>query len=140
MERAGRLISKMKMNARSVSPEDLARAAWPAAVGKVVAAHTSAAKLVRTSLVVEVEDAIWQKQLNTLRNQILARIQSMVGADVVTEIAFRPMVPKIQPQRAEVAHSGSGSASFELASDDADAIHDAVLRSVYKISRKKATA
>jgi hypothetical protein len=135
MERAGRLIGKLKINAKSATPEELARAAWPGAVGRNIAAHTAVAALVRTSLIVEVEDALWQRQLNTLRNQIVRRMQDVMGAMVVTEIAFRPMIPKRMPQRAELVRS-----TYELKPDDADKIADAVLRHIYKTSRKKATA
>ena len=69
MERAGRLIGKLKLPKAVLDPESMARSAWPAAVGKRIAARTRAVKLVRHSLVVECEDAVWQRQLNTLKYQ-----------------------------------------------------------------------
>ena len=63
MERAGRVLGKLKLAKQSVSDEELARSAWPAAVGKKIALRTQAVTLVRTRLVVEVEDAVWQRQL-----------------------------------------------------------------------------
>ena len=68
MERAARLISQDKHSNKIISNEDIARAAWPAAVGKAIAVHTSRVTLVRTKLVVEVEDAIWQRQLSKILN------------------------------------------------------------------------
>src|SRR5215471_2594813 len=68
MERASSLVRKL--SASMITSEELALAAWPDAVGKRIAAHTRAAKLVRTRLVVEVEDAVWQRQLFSLSRQI----------------------------------------------------------------------
>src|SRR6266853_296344 len=55
MERAGKSLAKLKLSGR-IADEDLARAAWPAAVGKRLATHATATALVRGRLVVEVED------------------------------------------------------------------------------------
>ena len=135
MERAGRLIGKLKLPANSVSPEQLAQAAWPVAVGKKIAAHSAAVSLVRGRLLVEVEDAVWQRQLTTMSVHIIRRLQEVAGAHVVTDVAFRPMIPRRMPQRADTSR-----ADFSLMSDDADSIVDPILRRVYKASRKKATA
>lgn len=135
MVRAGRLIGKLNMSANAVTPQELARAAWPSAVGRKIAAHTSAVSLVRGCLIVEVEDAVWQRQLTTLERQILPKLQELAGAEVVTSIAFRPMVPRRAPQRAE-----SARAEFGLLADDAEGIADPILRRVYLVSKKKASA
>jgi hypothetical protein len=135
MERTGRLIGKSKIPAGSLTPEELACAAWAPAVGKKIAAHAAAVTLVRGCLTVEVEDNIWQRQLNTLRPQIIRRIQEISGPELVQDIAFRPMIPRRMPQRAETVRS-----DFELRADDADSIMDPVMRRVYKTSRKKASA
>jgi hypothetical protein len=133
MERAARLIQKNKLSKKVFSEEDLARAAWPTAVGKAIAAHTLRLTLVRQTLVVEVEDAIWQKQLFTLRGQILERLRRCTASDVVQEVEFRIVLKRRQPQRAETRES---SKTY----DEADCIQDAVLKKVYRLSRKKATA
>jgi hypothetical protein len=133
MERAARLINNSKFSKKVFSEEDLARAVWPAAVGKAIAAHTSRLTLVRHSLVVEVEDGIWQKQLFTLRGQILDSLRRVTGSDIVQDIEFRIAVKRRQPQRAETRESPQTK-------DEADSIQDAVLKKVYRISRKKATA
>ena len=135
MERAGRLFGKLRIPAGSVSPEELERAAWPSAVGKKIAARSNPVSLVRGCLLVEVEDAVWQRQLTTMRGQIVQRMREVAGTDIVTEIAFRPMVPKRTPQRAEVVRQ-----TFLMSGDDADKIADPILRSVYIRSRKKASA
>jgi hypothetical protein len=128
MERAGRVIGKLKFRE---SDEHLAVAAWRAAVGNRIALRTHAVTLVRSRLVVEVEDAVWQRQLFALRGQILKRLEEVVGRRIVEGLEFRIAVPRMGPSRAE---------SLNPSADEADAIRDPVLRSIYKASRKKATA
>lgn len=138
MERAARLIKKNKYSSKLFTDDDLARAVWPTAVGKAIAAHTSRVKLVRTTLVVEVEDAIWQKQLFPLTGQILARLHQVMGRDAIREVEFRVAIPRRQIMRAEAREGPSPGQAGPA--DEADAIRDPVLKKVYQLSRKKATA
>jgi predicted nucleic acid-binding Zn ribbon protein len=109
-------------------PETRARAAWSMAAGKKIAAHTLAAALVRGTLVVEVEDFVWQKQLNTLRHFLLRNLKEALGEDLVTEIDFRPMPKRIKPQRAATAHGKT------------DGIQDPVMAMLYRQSKKAGSA
>lgn len=138
MERAARLIKNKKVSREILSEEDIARAVWPAAVGKSIASHTSRIKLVRTTLVVEVEDATWQKQLHYLTEQIVARVRKLTGTDTVRDIEFRIGVPRREPQRAQSNGPGLFGRA-EAAEDDAESIQDPVLKKVYRLSRRKAT-
>ncbi len=130
MERAGRLIARLKLPAGSISPEEVARRAWPAAVGKRIAARTRPAWLTGSRLVVEVEDAVWQRQLAVLKRQILAKLDEVIGSSLVGEIEFRVAVPRRPPQREEKTS----------AADEADRIEDPVLRAIYREKRKKESA
>ena len=108
MQRAASLLGKLKMPAGSNSLEDRARAAWAVAAGPKIASHTLAAALVRGTLVVEVGDIVWQKQLNTLRHFLLRNLKEILGEPLVTEIDFRPMPPRRAPQRAQTARPADG--------------------------------
>ena len=132
MERAGKSLAKLKLT-DAISQDDLARAAWPAAVGKRIAVHAAAKSLVRGSLIVEVEDSVWQKQLFYLRFQILAKLQEVVGAGVITDVEFRIATPRRPPQPALSLNDAKPA-------DEADAISDPGMRVVYKQARKKASA
>ena len=99
MERAARLIKNSKPSRQVLSEDDLARAVWPAVVGRSIAAHTSRIKLVRATLVVEVEDGIWQQQLYRLSSQILDRLRKLTGSDSIEALEFRIAIPRRQPQR-----------------------------------------
>lgn len=138
MESAARLIKNKKVSREILSDEDIARAVWPAAVGKSIAAHTSRIRLVRTTLVIEVEDAIWQKQLHFLSAQIVARVRKLTGSDTVRDVEFRIAVPRREPQRAE-STGGGLLGRVDAAEDEADQIQDPVLKKVYRLSRRKAT-
>ena len=132
MERAGSLIRKLRLSGDVISGEQLALAAWPDAVGRRIANHTRAAKLVRTRLVVEVEDVIWKRNLFSLSRQILFNLQKHLGPGLVEDLEFR-----IVPRRREPSVA---RASVPALLDEADAIADPVLRDLYKLSRKKAQA
>ncbi|MGH9611279.1 MAG: DUF721 domain-containing protein [Bryobacteraceae bacterium] len=132
MERAARLIKTNKLARQVFSNEDLLRAIWPQAVGKPIASHTAGLKLVRKTLVVEVEDSIWQRQLFPLSGQILSRLRKIAAGDLVERIEFRIGTPRRQVQRAE--------APRPISVDEADAIRDPVLQKLYRLSRKKASA
>lgn len=133
MERASKLIRGLRLSPHVISAEELAIAAWPDAVGKKVASHTRAARMVRTRLVVEVEDATWQRQLFTLSGQILGKLEKSLGPGLVEDVEFRVVPRRREPQRARQAMPA-------LFADDADGIADPVMRGIYKASRKKAQA
>ena len=128
MERAGRLIGKMKLSPGVADPEARARAAWPVAAGRKIAEHTRAIALVRGALVVEVEDPVWQRQLNTLRHFLLRNLREALGEQTVTDIDLRPMPRRMAPQKAATARKPE------------DGILDPVMGMLYRQSKKKATA
>lgn len=139
MERAAKIIKANKHSRQIMTDDDIARAVWPAAVGKAISCHTSRIKLVRNKLIVEVEDAVWQRQLHTLSSQIIGRLRVLTGSDVIDQLEFRIGIPRRHAQRAEVLNAPL----FEDRSDSDDESHriqDPVLKKLYRLSRKKAIA
>ena len=132
MERAGKALAKLKLS-DAISTDQLAFAAWPAAVGKRIAAHACPKALVRGSLVIEAEDAIWQKQLFHLRFDILAKLTEVLGGEIITDLEFRiaGAAPRRPPKSAK-------SHSETVSTDDADSIEDPVMRILYKQARTRA--
>jgi hypothetical protein len=124
MQRAASLLRKLKLPAGSDSPEERAKAAWRLAAGAKIEKHTVAARLVRNTLVVEVGDMIWQRQLNALRPFLLRNLEEVLGEPLVTDIDFRPMPPRRRPQREATARPAGG-------------ISDPVLSLLYRQSMKK---
>ena len=125
----------MKLPGDTVHGEELVRAVWPVAVGKKVARHARPSRIVRTRLVVEVEDVIWQRQLFALTGQIVKNLDKALGHGLVEDIEFRVVPPRREPQRATRSTAGT-----LFAEDEAERIADPVLRVIYKASRKKALA
>jgi predicted nucleic acid-binding Zn ribbon protein len=140
MERASKLIGQLRLPGETITAEELACTAWAGAVGKKIAEHTRAARMVRTRLIVEVEDHIWRRQLFSLSRHILVNLAQRIGSGVVEDLEFR-IVPlqadlaslrRKEPQRA--------AASVPGLADDAALIADPVLRNIYRASRQKAGA
>ncbi len=130
MQRAASLLGKIKLSDGVNDPEVRACAAWNAAAGKKIARHTRATLLVRKTLVVEVEDMVWQRQLNTLRHFLLANLRKILGEPLIEEIDFRPMPRRLGPKPAAPARPTLW--------DEASEIQDPVLQLLYKQSRRKA--
>jgi predicted nucleic acid-binding Zn ribbon protein len=129
MERAAKLLGQSKLAGRCFTRQQLAVAAWPAAVGKKVAAHTKAVTVAGNRLIVEVEDEVWRRQLTPLESQIVPRIAATAGTGVVASIHYRVAVPRRLPVR---EHNVVRSA------DEADQIADPILSRIYKAKRKRA--
>jgi hypothetical protein len=129
MQRAGSLFGKLKLSPEMIDPEVRARAAWALAVGKKIAGHTLAARFVRGTLVVEVEDIVWQRQLHALRHFMLRNLSEVLGEPMVTDIDFRPMPPRRGPERASAAREA-----------DPSGIGDPVMAMLYRQSKKRETA
>jgi predicted nucleic acid-binding Zn ribbon protein len=127
MERAGRLLTKLKFQVEGLTAEQLVRAGWRAAVGKVIAAHSEPLNLNGRHLVVAVEDAIWRSQLMSLRGQILDQLEKVLGARLAETIEFRLALMRKPPQRAVEARSA----------DECDGIRDDLFRHVYRAQRRR---
>jgi hypothetical protein len=130
MEPAGRLIPKMNLPGEVNDREIRARAAWNRAAGKKIAAHTRVLSLVRETLVVEVEDMVWQHQLNTLRHFMIRNLAKVLGEFYVKDVDFRPMPKRRGPQVAESARPATAS--------DRTGIEDPVMSLLYEQSIRKA--
>jgi predicted nucleic acid-binding Zn ribbon protein len=130
MERASRLMGKLTSRGGPVDLDTIVRTAWPLAVGKIITAHTRADHLVRTRLIVEVEDKLWQQNLLGMTRQILARLEQYVGPGLVDDVEFRVAPRRREPQRARASQPALA------ATDDAEGITDPVMRHIYRSSRR----
>jgi len=89
MERASKLMRGLNFPGEKVDLERIACSAWAQSVGRKIAARTRAVRLVRTRLVVEVEDDIWRRQLLGMGGQILAVLEKNLGHGFVEDVEFR---------------------------------------------------
>ena len=90
--------------------------------------------MVRTRLVVEVEDHTWQRQLFALTPQFCATWKSTWAA------AWWTTWNSAWCRGGASRSAPSQAVPRAAAADEADAIADPVLRGIYKASRKKALA
>src|SRR5882757_11530046 len=133
MDQASRIIAQWTGVADVISPERIACGAWKRAVGKRIALRTRALKLVRNTLVVEVEDEVWRKNLWSLRFQILRNLEKAVGPEIVNDLELRVMPLRREPQRAGQSDGAERLILEPVANsgDDADNIADPGLRRIY---------
>ncbi len=126
MQRAARLLSKTKLQSFRLAPEEFAEAVWPAVVGNRLAQRTGQVKLYGRRLVVDVEDALWHKQLSTMVGQILTKLQMLAGPSMIDSLEFRIGIPRRGPRVA---------LPFIDPDDRADGIADPIFRQLYLASR-----
>lgn len=131
MERAGRLIGKLKFSQGVDNASARACGAWTVAAGKKIAEHARATALVRGKLVIEVEDIVWQRQLSTLSRRLLQNLAEALGEPLVTDLDFRPLPRKKAPQRA-------ATHALVPANDPAERIEDPVIALLYQQARRSA--
>jgi len=135
MDQASRIIAQWTGVSDVINHERIACAAWKKAVGKKIAQRTRALKLVRTTLVVEVEDELWKKNLWSLRYQILRNLEKAIGPEIVASLELRVMPAGIGPQR-----ESDVRLALEAPLDEADAIADPGLRRIYRASKRRQSA
>lgn len=63
-------------------------AAWLVAVGGPIRRITAPVRLERKTLIVAVPDATWRTQLTSMRGQALFKLNSLLGAPLVTTIEY----------------------------------------------------
>jgi hypothetical protein len=119
-------------NAKEVV-EAAAIAAWKHAAGEGLRNHAAPLRLEGKTLVVAVADAVWQKQLGAMKNQLLFRINTVLGQALVSQIDLR-----IDPRIANSRPFGSDTKEQMLDSEvplelfsAASAIKDKQLRQVF---------
>lgn len=110
--------------------EAAAIAAWKHAAGNGLKEHAVPLKLEDRTLTIAVADAIWQKQLYSMRGQLLFRVNTILGKPLVSALDFvvDPKLAKppaaLPAQRDELLDN---EVPLELWSA-ANAIHDKELR------------
>ena len=112
--------------------EAAAMAAWKYAAGDGLKEHAVPVKLEERTLTVSVADAIWQRQLHSMRGQLMFRMNSLLGQPVVGAIDF-----VIDPKH--FAQSGEQEPDDEPLDNEvplelwsaANAIHDQELRRAF---------
>ena len=110
--------------------EAAAIAAWKHAAGDGLKGHAVPVKLENRTLTVSVADVIWQKQLHSMRGQLLFRVNTILGQPIVSVIEF-VVDPKLALAQAEQQKPQEERIDNEVPLElwsAANAIHDKELR------------
>ena len=120
-------VLKAARNSPEVA-EAAALAAWKHAAGDGLKERTVPLRLEGRKLLVAVADVIWQKQMHSMRAQLLFRINTILGQPIVGEIEY-VIDPKLAAtaDQEKVKEPFDNEVPLELWSA-ANAIHDKELR------------
>jgi len=80
-------LGNLDLGARVV--EQRARRAWEAIAGRVVGGHTRAETVREGTLIVATDTPAWAQELHMRRVEYLAKLETVLGKGVVTELHFR---------------------------------------------------
>jgi predicted nucleic acid-binding Zn ribbon protein len=134
MERAGRILTRLRAARGALRGDQLAAAAWPVAVGIRLARRTRVVTLDRGKLIVEAEDELWQRNLSSLSDQILNNLLKHLGDAAPNSIEFRVGARRRPLRREETVHSQG------LFAGTPSGIEDPAMDLIYRESRRKAGA
>jgi predicted nucleic acid-binding Zn ribbon protein len=109
--------------------EAAAIAAWKHAAGDGLKEHAVASKLENRTLTIAVADPIWRKQLNSMRSQLLYRLNTILGQPLVSALDFviDPKLAHVRVEPNQHEEPLDNEVPLELWSA-ANAIHDKELR------------
>jgi len=110
--------------------EAAAIAAWKHAAGDGLKEHAVAFKLENRTLTIAVADPIWQKQLTSMRGQLLYRVNTILGQPLVSAFNFVIDRERAKPRVEHAKHEAEildNEVPLELWSA-ANTIHDKELR------------
>lgn len=71
------------------NPELAVKLAWNRAAGEGLQRNTNPVRFASNRLTVAVADALWQKQLESMRGELLSRMNRLLGDATVKKIIFR---------------------------------------------------
>lgn len=62
---------------------------WSMIVGPLIAKETEALKIEKGVLIVRVRKSVWRNELNIRKQEIVAKLNQAIGAEVVKDIRFQ---------------------------------------------------
>lgn len=132
------LLSIIPQMLRRAADSDEAReqavfAAWLIAVGSPIRRVTTPVRLERKTLIVAVPDANWRTQLNSMRGQALFKLNSVLGAPLVTGIQYvvNPNLIVREPETAREVKFTAPERQAEPLREQADRIPDPLIRDTF---------
>lgn len=129
------LVPQMLRNAADSDDgrEQAVFAAWLVAVGGPIRKVTTPVRLERKTLIVAVPDSTWRTQLTSMRGQALFKLNSLLGAPLVTSIEYivNPDLISYDPEGPqEITFSALEQQTHSLR-EQADKIGDSTIRETF---------
>jgi predicted nucleic acid-binding Zn ribbon protein len=129
------LVPQMLRNAADSEEarEQAVFASWLVAVGGPIREVTAPVRLERKTLIVAVPDSTWRTQLNSMRGQALFKLNSLLGAPLVTSIEYivNPDLISYDPaDPQEITFSAPEQQALSLR-EQADKIGDSTIRETF---------
>jgi predicted nucleic acid-binding Zn ribbon protein len=90
-ERAGEILDKLtsRMGIAARLEREKAVVLWEEAVGRNIARRARAVSVRGEILFVKVQNSIWLQELALLKEGMIARINALVGKEIIKDIVFR---------------------------------------------------
>ena len=90
-EKAGNILDRLtdRMGITARLDKEKAVALWGEAVGEGIARRAKATSVRDDILFVSVQNSVWLQELALLKESIIAKINSLVGKQVIKDIVFR---------------------------------------------------
>jgi len=108
-------------------------AAWLVAVGGPIRKVTTPVRLERKTLVVAVPDTTWRTQLTSMRGQALFKLNSLLGAPLVTSIEYivNPDLISYDPEGPQEITFSALEQQTQSLREQADKIGDSTIRETF---------
>ena len=108
-------------------------AAWLVAVGGPIRKVTTPVRLERKTLVIAVPDATWRTQLTSMRGQALFKLNSLLGAPLVTSIEYivNPDLISYDPEGPREITFSALEQQTQSFREQADKIGDSTIRETF---------
>jgi Dna[CI] antecedent DciA-like protein len=89
-------ITKLFPRIVHANPELAVKLAWSRAAGEGLRLNTNPVRFAANRLIVSVADALWQRQLESMRAELIFRMNKLLGEPTIKELVFR-IVPSDLP-------------------------------------------
>ncbi len=89
--------------------ETAAKIAWSRAAGEGIRSNAVPLRLNDHKLVIAVADAIWQTQLKAMSAELLARLNRLLGRELIKSLEFRIDLQSLQTMSRQTARANSSA-------------------------------
>ena len=128
------------IDGNDAAAEAIVFAAWKNVVGEALGEHAVAVRLIKKKLIVAVSSETWRKQVADLADQMIFKLNAVLGSSLVSFIEFRVDAKMVREHRRKIEARQIADAEWRSLVNDvvtpqlqnaAETIADESLRSVF---------